>query len=80
MRSKPLGNSSYADSILPSSKKVNNKSSVRDSEGKMLTEQQAEYFKNSKVRDTDGNLLVVYHGTDAEFTVFDMQRPIRISY
>lgn len=34
-----------------------------DSEGQRLTEEQAEYFKDSKVRDKDGNLLVVYHGT-----------------
>ena len=66
--------SNFNNTILPSSEKVNNKNSVKDSEGKMLTEQQAEYFKNSKVRDADGNLLVVYHGTDAEFNVFDISR------
>lgn len=42
-----------------------------DSDGNELSEEQIEYFKNSKVRDEDGNLLKVYHGTDAEFTVFD---------
>lgn len=42
-----------------------------DSEGQRLTEEQAEYFKDSKVRDKDGNLLVVYHGTkNPTFTVF----------
>ena len=45
--------------------------STRDSEGNELSPQQQEFFKDSKVRDEDGNLLVVYHGTDAEFTVFD---------
>ena len=35
-----------------------------DSEGNALSEQQQEYFKDSKVRDEDGNLLVVYHGTN----------------
>ena len=34
-----------------------------DSEGSTLTKEQVEYFKDSKVRDEDGNLLVVYHGT-----------------
>lgn len=62
------------NSISYTSEKVNNKFSAKDSEGKILTEQQAEYFKNSKVRDADGNLLVVYHGTDAEFNVFDISR------
>ena len=47
------------------------KYSLRDSDGNELTEQQQEYFKDSKVRDDEGNLLVVYHGTDAEFTIFD---------
>lgn len=42
-----------------------------DSEGRQLSEAQQEYFQNSKIRDEDGNLRVVYHGTDQEFTVFD---------
>ena len=46
--------------------------SSRDSEGSELTEAQAEYFKDSKVRDENGNLKVMYHGSKtAGFTVFD---------
>lgn len=43
-----------------------------DSTGRNLSQQQQEYFKDSKVRDEDGNLLVVYHGTTAygHITVF----------
>lgn len=52
-----------------SSDKVQN--SARDSAGRELTKAQQEYFKDSKVRDTDGNLLVMYHQTDGTFTVFD---------
>lgn len=37
--------------------------SLKDSQGKELSQQQAEYFRDSKVRDEQGNLLVVYHGT-----------------
>lgn len=48
--------------------------SLRDSDGRELTAEQAEFFKDSKVRDKDGNLLRVYHGTDAEFTVFDKRK------
>ena len=44
--------------------------SLKDSEGNTLTESQQEYFKDSKVRDKDGNLLVVYHGSPAKFTIF----------
>lgn len=42
-----------------------------DSEGETLSRDQQDFFKDSKVRDEDGNLRVVYHGTDADFTVFD---------
>ena len=45
-----------------------------DSAGKKLTEAQAEFFKGSKVRDEKGRLLEVYHGTNAEFTVFDKSK------
>lgn len=41
-----------------------------DSEGRVLTIGQAERFKNSKVRDNDGNLLRMYHGTGEEFYEF----------
>lgn len=42
-----------------------------DSNGNILSENQFSYFKDSKIRDEDGNLLVVYHGTTEKFTVFD---------
>lgn len=45
--------------------------SERDSEGNGLSAEQVEFFKNSKVRDDNGNLLVMYHGTPNQgFTVF----------
>ena len=46
--------------------------SDRDSNGNELTAKQKEFFKDSKVRDANGNLLVLYHGTkNGGFTVFD---------
>ena len=42
------------------------KFSLKDSDGNELSPEQQEYFKNSKVVDKDGNLLVVYHGTNNE--------------
>lgn len=46
-----------------------------DSDGRKLTEAQREFFKDSKVRDDEGQLLPVYHSTYAEdFTVFDRGR------
>ena len=61
------------NSIADSSGKSNTKISKqeRDSTGRQLTEQQQEYFKDSKVRDAEGRLMPLYHQTDAEFTVFD---------
>ena len=41
-----------------------------DSLGNALSEEQAEYFKDSKVRDADGKLYVVYHGSQSEFIGF----------
>lgn len=37
--------------------------SDRDTNGRELSKGQAEYFKNSTVRDENGNLLVMYHGS-----------------
>ena len=53
-----------------------------DSHGNKLTKTQQEFFKDSKVRDENGNLLVMYHGTEANvgipeefwFTIFDIDK------
>ena len=42
-----------------------------DSDGRQLSAQQQEYFRDSQVRDAEGRLKVLYHQTDGEFTVFD---------
>ena len=42
-----------------------------DSNGRQLTPEQQEYFKDSKAVDTEGRLLTLYHQTENEFTVFD---------
>ncbi len=44
------------------------KYSLTDSDGKQLSTEQREYFKDSKMRDESGNLKVMYHGSqDAGF-------------
>lgn len=45
-----------------------------NSEGDKLTKGQAEYFKDSQIRDENGNLKVMYHGTQNEFYVFDPKK------
>lgn len=81
------------NSIPPSNKDVNttkysmqesenNSFSMQDNQGRTLTKEQQEYFKDSKVRDENGNLLEVYHGTEANsgipkeywFTIFDIDK------
>ena len=47
--------------------------SDRDSDGNQLTKEQQEFFKDSKVRDSNGDLLVLYHGT----SVFDNIKEFR---
>ena len=63
--------------VIPLSQRFNEgnddiRYSDRDSEGNTLTKEQIEFFKDSKVRDENGNLKVMYHGTEnIGFTVFD---------
>ena len=50
-----------------------NKSSFSmDNKGRTLTKEQQTFFKDSKARDKNGNLLEVYHGTNEDFTEFDI--------
>lgn len=64
------------DSISTSGEKVNGKFSLKgmDSAGRQLSEQQREYFKDSKVRDAEGNLRPMYQGGTGSFTVFDRKK------
>ncbi|MGN0693731.1 MAG: hypothetical protein ACI4LK_02330 [Lentihominibacter sp.] len=63
--------------IVPLSERFNEDNqdirfSLSDSKGRKLSAGQQEYFKDSKVRDENGNLKTVYHGTNkAGFTVFN---------
>lgn len=54
-----------------SDEELDNSSFSFDNQGRKLTKQQQEYFKDSKVRDKNGNLLTVYHGTNNNFTIFE---------
>lgn len=48
------------------------KYSLADNKGRELSKEQQEYFKDSKVRDDEGKLIEVYHGTrNADFTEFN---------
>ena len=51
-----------------------NKDQELDSNGNQLSIEQASFFKNSKIRDNSGKLLVCYHGTNVDFTEFKKER------
>ena len=44
--------------------------STTDNQGRQLTKEQKEYFKDSKVRDENGSLLALYHGSKNKFNEF----------
>lgn len=45
-------------------------SSSYDSEGRLLSVGQNDFFKNSKCIDDNGSLLVLYHASNSDFTTF----------
>ena len=68
------------DSISQNAENVNSESQKgkkfalpdTDSDGGKLTAEQREFFGKSAIVDADGKLLKMYHGTAADFTVFDL--------
>lgn len=46
-------------------------SSSYDSEGRLLSKSQENFFKASKCVDDNGSLLVLYHASNSDFTTFD---------
>lgn len=46
-----------------------------DSHGHSLTPAQQEFYAQSQARDSSGRLLVLYHQTDGDFTIFDTRHP-----
>ena len=67
----PRGFASSNNSVSGNNGSVKQKFSRElDSDGRKLTEAQQEYFADSKVRNEDGQLKTVYHGTGADFNTF----------
>lgn len=65
--SKEYRNSFQARQVMYSSQQTD-----LNSEGKLLSKEQQEFFKDSIVRDENGKLLVMFHGTAyGGYTVFD---------
>ena len=74
------GRSSTTNSISQNKENVNSESQKgkkfalpdTDSDGGTLNAEQREFFGKSAIVDADGKLLKMYHGTAADFTVFDI--------
>jgi len=45
---------------------------TQDNQGRQLSEGQQSYFRDSKIKDVDGKLLAMYHGTNGDFYTFDL--------
>ena len=45
-----------------------------DSEGRLLSTGQEDFFQRSKCVDEEGSLLVLYHASNSEFNTFDIKR------
>ena len=45
-----------------------------DSNGRQLSDEQKKYFQYSRVRTPNGDMLVMYHGTNVDFTEFDSSK------
>lgn len=83
-KSIPHNNQNVKDSGIRAERtsSMSNSKIEYDSKGNKLSKSQQEFFKDSKVRDEKGNLLVMYHGTEANvgipeefwFTVFDIDK------
>ena len=64
--------------VIPLSERFNPKNkdirySDRDTLGNSLSKEQVDFFKDSKVRDENGNLMVMYHGTpNGNFNTFQI--------
>ena len=63
---------SYSD--VSSDNIAQNDQKVNDNVKYKLSPEQEAFFKDSKIRDEDGNLRTVYHGTGANFDTFDKDK------
>ena len=71
---KNLGVERIVDNNITENLKFSKFSNEVDFEGNNLSEQQARFFKDSKVVDENGDLLVVYHETTWEFYTFEKEK------
>ena len=49
---------------------------MKDNKGRILSKQQQEIYKNvsPELRDENGNLKTLYHGSNSDFTIFDLNK------
>ena len=71
-------NQRYSIKSRRNNTELENSSFSFDNQGRKLSKQQQEFFKDSKVRDENGNLLTYYNGS-GDFTVYDKNKMSDIS-
>ena len=65
----------YAKIVSNDNNTINEPKLSQDNKGRTLSKEQQEYFKDSKIRNENGNLKVMYHGTkNGGFTIFDRNK------
>lgn len=69
-----MNKSEISQEGLKASKEATAMTNITDSQGRNLSQGQVDYFKDSKIRDESGNLIPMYHSTNADFTVFDKSK------
>ena len=69
----------FWDKTLRSNKNKNDDTKYslnKDNKGRTLTKEQQNYFKNvsNELKDENGNLKTLYHGSRNDFTIFDLEK------
>lgn len=66
--------SNSTDSSLSENDKKSTEKSQQDNKGRTLSEATQNFLVDSKIRDENGNIKTMYHGSPAQFTVFDKKK------
>lgn len=65
----------YAKIVSNDNNTINEPKLSQDNKGRTLSKEQQEFFKDSKIKNENGNLKVMYHGTkNGGFTIFDRNK------
>ena len=75
-----LKNKDRSESNIRYSLTVSEANTGTDNNGRELSKEQKEYFKDSKITDENGNLITIYHTTTDEVAQFNEFNPVGTPY